>query len=119
MARPRRWEHGDGRCIVAAPFGDDLLAVMGEDITMAEYQARCERRFADFADLGRYRPDCKSVVTHAGDRPSRGTLQDGDTLLCACARPDSPKRTHPCHLEWLAPFLKAAGWAVVLYGETL
>jgi hypothetical protein len=38
-------------------------------------------------------------------------------LRAHLADPDSPKRTHPCHLEWLAPFLASAGWSVVLYGE--
>jgi len=120
MALPRRWEHGDGRVAVAAPFEDDLRAVQATG-DLAAYRAACERRWQTFAELGRFERDRFRCVVHAdpGPRPTQSPVVDGDTLFCACAAPDSPRWKHPCHLEILAPFLVRAGWDVVLWGRRI
>jgi len=51
--------------------------------------------------------------------PGKVVLRDGDTLFCACAAPDSPRRKHPCHVEILAPYLVRAGWDAVIWGRRL
>jgi hypothetical protein len=105
----------------AAPLEADLHAVRGEEITADEYRALCIERFEVFDESESYAPGKLRGVIPAKKSPDgrhhNVPVMDGDTLFCACARPDSPKRTHPCHLEWLAPFLASAGWSVVLYGE--
>ena len=122
MALPRRWEHGDGRVSVAAPFEDDLRAVQATG-NLAAYRAACERRWSAFAEMGRYDPGVLYLVSVAsGEEDGRAhtrPVADGDTLFCACAAPDSPRRTHPCHLEILAPFLVRAGSDVVLWGRRM
>ena len=121
MALPRRWEHGDGRVAKAAPALADLEAIRCGEITPDDYRALCVDRFGVFAESGSYAVGKLSAVVPAAKtadaRPACRAVGDGDTLFCACARPDSSRRSHPCHLELLAPFLSAAGWTVVLYGQ--
>lgn len=123
MAAPRHHELGQGKVAEAAPDLTDLHAVRAGLMSIEDYRAACTVRFAFFVSLGRYRPDTLACVTRAhleqDVRPHNRPVEDGDTLFCACARPDSPRRTHPCHLEWLAPVLVRAGWDVVLYGRRL
>lgn len=112
MIWPRSWEHGDGRCISACPSAADLDGARRGRITEAEYRRRCDKRWGSMI-LG-------PGKLMAGPFPGITNLflvEDGDTLCCSCPRPDSPKRTHECHIEWLAPHLARAGWRVVLYGE--
>jgi len=122
MALPRRWEHGDGRVAVAAPFEGDLRAVQSTG-DLAAYRAACERRWLTFAELGRFKPGVLCLVSAASSeedgRAHARPVADGDTLFCACAFPDSPRRKHPCHLEIFAPFLVRAGLDVVLWGRRL
>ena len=44
-------------------------------------------------------------------------IQDGDSLFCACSAAHAAKGF--CHRAWVAPFLRAAGWDVVLDGVDL
>lgn len=110
MALPRAWEKGDGKVSMVAPRAEDLLAIKDGTLSVEVYQAR-------------YRMMLRRQVSQTGIGPGQLVLdrgdpvEDGDTLLCACPRPDSPRRHHECHIEWLAPFLRRAGWRVVLYGE--
>jgi hypothetical protein len=117
MANPPWWARGDGKVGVAAPFLDDLLDVQARRIGIEEYAERCRLRWLYLDGLGRFAPGALVSVRREDKRAVAVPVADGDTLFCACARPDSPKRTHPCHIEWLAPFLVRAGWRVVLYGE--
>lgn len=118
MARPRQWEHGDGKIMVAMPMGYDLDAIHKGEIDLDTYRERCVAAFTyRHVEQDRFTPGrLRAVVPHEDGRHHNVPVVDGDTLFCACARPGSPKRTHPCHLEWLAPFLAAVGWSVVLYG---
>ena len=52
--------------------------------------------------------------------------KDGDTIFCACARPENRKEGSiesqggsVCHLERVARWLVAAGWDVMLFGRLL
>ena len=114
--------HGEGKVPSAMPQPDTLRAVQKGWITADEYRDRCTHRFAAFANVGRYAPGALLVVIPASKsadgRAHDTPVTDGDTLFCSCACPDSPRRKYPfCHLELLAPFLAAAGWTVVLYGQ--
>lgn len=42
------------------------------------------------------------------------SVEPGDTLVCGCGSDDGR-----CHRSWLAPYLVAAGWRVVLDGRDL
>lgn len=110
MAKPRQWEHGDGLVVAAAPDRLCLEAVTARRMSIAEYKCSCDDRFSIGLLMGGLSPGALRIFA------TKDPVRDGDTLLCACARPDSPKRTHPCHLEWLAPYLHRAGWRVILYG---
>jgi hypothetical protein len=120
MAAPGQHHHGDGRVIKAAPLEADLRSVLGGEITSDEYRALCVERFEVFAESGSYAPGklrgVMSAAKSPDGRPTAQLVMDGDTLFCACPRPDRPRRFPFCHIEVLAPFLVAAGWAVVLYG---
>jgi hypothetical protein len=116
MARPRAWERGDGWCSEVAPNGSDLRAWQAGGLTLEEYRSRYEARLAALDGYGCL---CPGLLWYGmeGHYPLKSAfVQDGDALLCACPRPDSPRRTHSCHLEWLAPYLVRAGWRVLLYG---
>ena len=121
MALPRQWEHGDGRVAKAAPALADLEAIKRGEISPDDYRVLCVDRFAVFAESGSYAVGkLRAVVPAAKTADARAACRavgDGDTLFCACPRPDRPRRYPFCHLELLAPFLAAAGWTVVLYGK--
>lgn len=113
MARPRRWEHGDGSVPLLVPDEGDLLAVKGGGITHDEYRER-------FLRLVAFR--VKKKVPPLGIVPglllaTTGPVTDGDTLLCACAVADA--RAGRCHRSWSAALLHLAGWQVVLDGTPL
>jgi hypothetical protein len=119
MARPRHFERGDGRLDQCAPKAEWLRAVQNDRLSLGRYRKLCEEWFGTFRLLGSYNPGALSFKTPTVNPTGMRPVEDGDTLYCACARPDSPKRTHPCHLELLAPFLVRAGWDVVLHGRWL
>jgi len=113
MAFPRKWEKGEGFVVHGRPDGFHLKAWKRYEMEFKIYKGltisaleRSERLF---------RPGHLTWTAHELDK--HGLVEDGDTLLCSCARPDSPRRKHECHLEWLAPYLVEAGWRVILYGE--
>lgn len=122
MARPRSWEHGDGMVPMLAPHMLDLDAWRAGRLTLAEYRERYLWRLDDMQEGCLLGPGALALALvdddyeGVGHHPAR-EVRDGDSLLCSCPRPDSPRRTHPCHLEWLAPYLVRAGWRVILYGE--
>lgn len=115
MAAPRRWERGYGGIYCCSPTMKALREVQ-RTWDLAEYRFACESWFRSFrGEDDRMRPG--ELVCFYWGREGTGPVNDGDSLLCACARPGSPKRTHPCHLELLTPFLVRAGWDVVLHGR--
>jgi hypothetical protein len=124
MARPTRWvvEAVDGRVPDLAPTAQANAAIITHKRAgtmtpemIAEYRAGVE------AKVGRH--TCEPGRLGYTDSHTVGYLigpvEGGDTIVCTCPRPDSPRRTHECHLEWVAPILTAAGWRVVLYGEEM
>jgi len=112
MAAPRRWEHGDGQVALAAPTLAALrLVQMTGDLS--GYRRLLEDRWGQ---VSRHFSPNHMVIRESNG----GFLQyvvDGDSLLCACARPGSKVRKHPCHLELLVPFLVRGGWDVMLDGK--
>lgn len=121
MTAPRSWEKGDGRVFSVAPDVDLLHQVKRGEIGHDLYFERYAHRLAHPGDEVGYGPGQLRIHNPGDTHPwGDGRVADGDTICCACARPGSPKRTHPCHLEWLAPHLVRAGWeTVVLYGREL
>jgi hypothetical protein len=108
MARPRAWEHGQGKVPVLIPDRDDLSAVRHGTISWEEYQRRFEAALRPHAaELG---PGVLGGLLR--DR-SPALVASGDTLCCGCAR------GKPCHRLWAAAFLRDAGWDVILDGELL
>lgn len=107
MARPRPWEHGDGRVVDLTPVADDLMAFQQGQIDRDEYR----RRY-----LASSRPAGPgSVVGDHGLRTDGGTfVRDGDTLLCGCSRSDAAEGR--CHRSWAAEALAHVGWRVILDG---
>lgn len=121
MAAPRQWEHGDGRVDRCAPTLSALRLVQATG-DLAGYRAILDDRWTSLAEY--LRPGALLIDDQGGDWEGVGPaparlVRDGDTLLCACARPDSKARVHPCHLELLAPHLVRAGWDVVLWGQRM
>lgn len=125
MAMPRRWER-DRVCEAGAPRRADLLAVQATmtgrpgGITVQQYRRECETRFGVLLESRKLAPSqLQGKLAPPDSVVKLVAVADGDTLVCGCAAPDSPRRRHPCHLELLAPFLARAGWEVVLWGRRL
>ena len=120
MANPRRFEQGDGRCSRLAPAKADLLAVQAGSMGLAEYRRRVEEHIRPDGpeDYGLAPGGLRFDFEDADDQGYEPGvhLRDGDTLFCACARPGSSRRRHPCHIELLPPFLVRAGWDVRIDG---
>lgn len=110
MANPRRFERGYPRVRWVAPTRESLERVQRTG-DLASYRWTYERRRQEFLGNGFLSPGRLDLGAN-GD-----LVENGDTLFCACARPGSRRRTHPCHLELLVPFLVQAGWDVVLDGR--
>jgi hypothetical protein len=110
MVYPPPWLlfEGAARLPVGAARRQDFDALQDKVLPSEAYLERCRFFFA----LRRKR----GMMSPGALRGGGEVVQDGDTLVCTCPRPDSPKRTHLCHLEILAPALSDAGWRVVLYG---
>lgn len=104
MAKPRRWEHGDGTVHGLVPATSDLDAARSGAIDVAEYR----RRYIAGA------PAPKWLVPGSLEIGPGFPAADGDTLCCACSR-DAAARGE-CHRVWAADLLVAAGWRVVLDG---
>jgi hypothetical protein len=133
---PKQRTWGDGWVAMAAPRIDDLHAVQQQQITVEEYEQRCRQAWGAPPRAGDYHADAYSYGNlrvadgRGGLLPGttyldRSYVQDGDGLCCTCARPDSPARTHPCHLEWLADRLARAvshtgiRWRIILYDDEI
>lgn len=123
MALPRPWELGDGRCDVVAPDPDLLRRVKAGAMQADDYFRAYQERMAARAD--RLRHGMLDFVVTGSDR--RVLVDDGDSILCACAAPSTSivgsllgmEGRNRCHVEFLGPALIRAGWAVVLYGLDL
>lgn len=111
MAAPPAWLLRSGARILptGAATVEDLVAHRRQEISTEEYF----RRFRALLDHRVVYDLLSPGRLGARDR----LVQDGDTLVCTCPRPDSPRRLHRCHLEELAPYLERARWQIVLYGE--
>lgn len=117
MARPRRWEHGQGLIGALVPLGceEEMDAALAERRhgasggAMFRYRRAYEQRLTLLAQIDRLSPGKLHVTgtDHA--------VQDGDTACCACSRAEAAAGR--CHRRWAVPFLRRAGWRVVLDGE--
>jgi hypothetical protein len=119
MARPRAWEHGDGRVRGLMPTAVDLGLVRAGEITVAEYRRRFEAglvaRFLPPGEL-RFTPESDSALDLRAESLTQ-LVEDGDTLCCACSREAAARGE--CHRVWVAAALAAAGWRVLLDGAEL
>ena len=115
MARPRRWEHGEGRVSDLTPDVDDLDALREGFLTMRAYRDV-------YVEKGRGMP-LRPGGLHAYDNTSSAPfapsweVKDGDTLLCSCSK--AKAAAGQCHRVWAAELLVEAGWRVVLDGKEL
>ena len=110
MARPRRWERGEGSVPLLAPDTDDLLLIQQGGLSRAAYRNA-------FLRLVAYRVKVKGSGIVPGGLLAETPLDpvpvaDGDTLLCACGVLRA--RAGQCHRTWAAGLLALAGWDVVL-----
>jgi hypothetical protein len=117
MARPRQWEHGDGRVEALTPRIGDLDAVMRGWITPDEYRARYVTNCPPLPALAPGRLSTQANLV-AGQPIGGGPLvEDGDTLCCSCSRAAAARGE--CHRVWAAGLLAEAGWRVILDGKEL
>lgn len=119
MAWPRNFERGDGFVRTLRPRTREELASLSlllqerksgalDDQTVARYRTWLEARWEVALDRGELAP--RRLFAEVGPDHRVVAVDDGDTLLCSCAR------GQPCHRAWAAPFLVRAGWDVVLDG---
>lgn len=117
MARPRRWEHGDGKVLRLIPDANEAplmlraLADRANVATMLAYRDAIEARWAGDNFLVPWR--LVAMTTRETSLAPAGEwipVRDGDSILCACAVGAE------CHRRWAAPFLVRAGWRVLLDG---
>lgn len=114
MAKPRRWEHGDGSVWRLTPRPTDLAAVRSGAIDFAEYRRRFDRdvlaRLPDDIAPGHL----DALMLGSGNRVP---VADGDTMCCACSREVAARGE--CHRVWAADLLVESGWRVILDGVEL
>ena len=117
MARPRRWETGDGSIPLFVPDPDDLTAVQADTISHEEYKNRYLRLVA--FRVRKKSPPVNIVpgLLLASTVLDPVPVKDGDTLLCACSV--EVARSGKCHRTWAASLLKLAGWDVTLDASPL
>lgn len=116
MAKPRKWEHGEGSVRALVPSLEDLENFQLSLINGATYR----KRFIEDVEARDVRPGSLLAWLHTSGHdgnPIVVVVRDGDTLCCACSR--STAKGEMCHRAWAAPILAKAGWNVVLDGETL
>jgi hypothetical protein len=114
MARPRRWEHGDGRVPALESNAQDFGQMRRGKLSSARYRRRYVRRMRDLAAKRRLAPGQLYAIL---ENHARSAVSDGDTLCCACSRDKAAGGE--CHRVWAAEALAKAGWRVVLDGEEL
>jgi hypothetical protein len=127
MAKPRRWEHGDGRVDVLVPSGESLQHL--ERALQARREQWPEDRVAEvmFAYRAAYLAQLAQVslaqlqpgglrasLSGAGQGGGMVYLGDGAIVCCACGKEDA--RQGRCHRVWAADVLMACGWRVVVDG---
>lgn len=110
MAKPRRWERGEGAVTGLVPNPRDLADVRAGAITVVEYRRRFLVGWTPERTVEALRPG--RLMASIGI--SLSPVVDGDTLCCACSR-DAAARGE-CHRVWAAELLRQAGWRVVLDG---
>ncbi len=115
MRHPRDHEQGGGLVKAVRPSGTELTAVKNGSISIGDYFDGYRGQLQWMLRNEKLRPGKLTAHSIGSEFP----VKDQDTLCCACARPGSPDRTHPCHLEPLAEVLVLAGWDVVIYGKRL
>ena len=118
MARPRRWEHGDGVVWDLVPDPDDLDALHDGFMSAVAYREAFRRGLA--AVMGMLEPGNLHARPERrerfGDR-EEVPVEDGDTLCCACGKRQAAEGW--CHRVWAAEALIGAGWRVILDGREL
>ncbi len=114
----QRW----GVCLAGMPPSPQHVAgVRSGRILPDDYRAACCRRWRQGLDGGHLRPGSlmgyEAVPWYVHQRrEAPWPVAPGDTLLCGCARLGSPRWERPCHRQWLAWWLAAAGWSPILDG---
>ncbi len=82
------------------------------DMGFLRFKDRCIELISTRAERGAYMPGrLFAVVPPAWIQV---LVEPGDTLVCGCASLDDR-----CHRTWLAPYLVASGWRVILDGRDL
>jgi len=114
MAKPRRWERGDGVIESFVPDAGDLGLVRAGEISMEEYRRRFMAR--DWAPIGPGQLTALIKLWTSGIY-RRFEVADGDTLCCACSREAAARGE--CHRVWAAELLHRAGWRVILDGRQI
>jgi hypothetical protein len=109
MAKPRAWEHGEGRVPACTPLVGWLDGVKSGRLTMDQYRGLIWTRLSEH----RLAPGELIAIVEGDHRP----VADGDVLLCACSREAAARGE--CHRVWAAEALARAGWRVVLDGKEL
>lgn len=115
MARPRRWEKGEGTVQVLVPDTDDLVAVQEGTMTPEAYRLAYLRLVAYRLKRKGIRIEPGALLAHTPLDPV--PVAHGDTLLCACSVEDA--RAGRCHRTWAAAFLSISGWDVMLDQQVL
>jgi len=116
MAKPRRWEHGEGAVVLLIPEAHDVTEAKAGRLSMAAYRAQYREKFIE--RLGRKHQLQVGILSpgqlKARTRSNDTEVKDGDTLCCACSKATAADRK--CHRVWAAELLKEGGWRVVLDG---
>jgi hypothetical protein len=109
MVFPPAWLVHAGGIDVLRPAHADFTAYRENTLSLTDYRAAYERNL-HYRSLG---PGELAAFLGA----ERRWVQDGDTLVCTCAR--YVARTGVCHRVWAAHILQSKGWRVILDGEVL
>lgn len=112
MARPRKWERGEGQVWALTPDTDALECVRNGAWSADKYRVETIEMFQ------RHRIDPSHLLAERFTPNTRWIpVVGGDTLCCACSR--AKAAAGECHRVWAAELLKEAGWHVVLDGKPL